>query len=119
MLPEATVLDRDDGLLHPGADLLEGDHDAVLVVEGRQQGLAVARVDVRLLRQLDVLEFGGQVLKQLGRAGGGGRRHRGGGQRNACQEEAADDGKRDERHESADELKRGHAPTRARGTKGP
>src|SRR5439155_16945124 len=50
VLVEAPVLGRDDGLLHPGRDLIRVDEDAILVAaQDGEDRLAVARVDVAVL----------------------------------------------------------------------
>ena len=64
--PETLVLNVNLRLLHPRRDLLKRNHFTVLVVEGREQGGAVARINARRLRQGGLVELFGERLKEFG-----------------------------------------------------
>jgi len=115
VLPEALVLDRHHGLLQPGRDLLEWHDHTVLRVERREQVLAGAVVDVRLLRQAHRAQLLRQLLEELGRALGGGARDRHRRQRKACDQEAAHDRQHHKERECRDQLDEGHLRAGASG----
>ncbi len=91
VLVEARVLDRDDRLDHGPRDLVEGDVDAVLVVEGRDD-VAVGVEHPGLLRQRVGLELRGQVVHRLRDVVGADPEHAGERDREAGDEDAHDRG---------------------------
>ena len=110
------VLDGEDGPLHHRGDLLEGDLDAVLVVERGDHG-AVGGEEPAALRQRRVLEVAVHVLESVGRRLGGeaqdaGERDRETGHEGAGQS-TDDDEHHDVRHKSALSCRPGHRTDKA------
>ena len=108
MVEEADVLDGDDGLAHDGGDARQRHLDAVLVVDGGQDG-AVRGQDHRALGEFGRIELRRQTLEALDGAAGDEPCGRG---------EREDHGGRDAPRDQRDEQERDQASQRPQGPQG-